>query len=93
MKAPNPFASYDISLQAMPNGEHSYSYELGADFFGLFEASLIHQAQIEVELRIHRLGSRLDCQFDANGTVQVAVPAVWSLWIGLFRITLSWWSN
>lgn len=71
MKALQPFASYDIPLQAMPNGEHSYSYELGADFFGLFESSLIQSAQIQVELRIQRLGSRLDCQFDANGTVKV----------------------
>lgn len=71
MKAHHPFASYDIPLQAMPNGEHCYSYELGTDFFGLFEASLIHKAQIQVELRIHRQGSRLDCQFGAQGTMQV----------------------
>jgi uncharacterized metal-binding protein YceD (DUF177 family) len=71
MKASNPFAPYDIPLQAMLNGEHCYSYRLEDDFFGLFEASLITKALIQAELQIHRQGSRMDCQFVAKGTMEV----------------------
>ncbi len=71
MKAHSPFAAYDIPLQAMPNGEHSSSYALSGDFFGLFEASLITEAQIQVDLEIRRLGVRLDCNLRSVGTFQV----------------------
>ncbi|MFM7911499.1 MAG: hypothetical protein ACKO9W_04890, partial [Bacteroidota bacterium] len=71
MKAHSPFAAYDIPLQAMPNGEHRYSFALKGDFFGLFEASLITEAQIQVDLQIHRMGSRLDCIFRSEGSIQV----------------------
>ncbi|MFM7288454.1 MAG: YceD family protein [Bacteroidota bacterium] len=71
MKVQSPFAAYDIPLQAMPNGEHRYSFALKGDFFGLFEASLITEAQIQVELQILRMGSRLDCTFRSEGSMQV----------------------
>ncbi|MBM3935881.1 MAG: DUF177 domain-containing protein [Sphingomonadales bacterium] len=71
MKVHHSFAAYDIPLQAMPNGNHQYSYVLGGDFFGLFETSIIKKAHIKVDLDIHRQGSRLDCYFRAQGTLQV----------------------
>lgn len=71
MKAHLPFAAYEIPLQVLSNGEHRYSYALDKDFFGLFEASLITQAQILMELEIYRQGNRLDCHFHAQGTMQV----------------------
>lgn len=71
MKASHPFSPFDIPMQALANGEHRFEYELNGVFFGLFEASLIGEARIKVDLLVQRQGGSLDCTVRSQGAFSI----------------------
>ena len=71
MKTAQSLSVFDIALTSLPNGEHRFQYHLDGDFFGLFESSLIKNAEIKVDCTLVRQGNRIDCRVVSNGAMDL----------------------
>ncbi|NBW32629.1 MAG: DUF177 domain-containing protein [Cytophagia bacterium] len=71
MKTAQTLSAFDVALTSLPNGEHRYHYRLDGDFFGLFEASLIKKADIEVDCTLFRQGNRMDVRVLSKGAMDL----------------------
>jgi uncharacterized protein len=68
----NPLKQYNIGFVGLPNGKHTYSFELADEFFACFEGSEIVHGQVQVEMSLEKGNSMLVFDFSFNGSVQVS---------------------
>ena len=67
-----PHSSFDIPLEGLKPGVHSYTYTLDSDFFDAFESGLFENAEAEVEAEIERVPGQFNLRFQINGSAEVA---------------------
>ncbi len=63
------FSAYKLQLKGMPEGEHTYTYHLGQEFFTNMENPDIHGADLNVELRVVHAHDSYDLTFTITGEV------------------------
>ena len=62
--------NYGIPFKGLKEGKHQYDFEIGADFFKLFEQPLIEDGQIKVNVELNKSSALLTLTFKINGTVE-----------------------
>lgn len=63
--------AYTIRFSGLKNGFHYFDYEIGGDFFGHFNGSLIENAGLQVALELERKTSGLVLQFKLTGWLEM----------------------
>ena len=64
--------SYTIPISGLKEGCHSHKFELGKEFFGLFEESEIREGELIVSVEADRRVSHIDIMIRIKGTVMVS---------------------
>ncbi len=62
---------YDLNLVKLGPTVHRFDYELGPDFFALFEPSLVEQGQLHAAVEALRTERLLTLHFHITGTVRL----------------------
>lgn len=65
------FTDFQLPLQSLPEGEHSYSYHLGKQFFDDMESADVRDADVNVELTVVHKGDAYDLTMHLVGTLTV----------------------
>ena len=68
----NPLKQYNIGFVGLPNGKHTFSFELADDFFACFEGSEIVHGQVQVEMSLEKSNTMLVFDFYFKGHVDVS---------------------
>lgn len=63
--------AYTIRFSGLKNGFHYFDYEIGADFFKLFNGSLVDSAHLKVALELERKTSGLVLHFKLTGELEM----------------------
>jgi uncharacterized protein len=61
---------YTIPFAGMAMGNHQFEYEIGDQFFELFENSVIEHANVHVSLQFHRSETLLALNFSLHGNIR-----------------------
>jgi uncharacterized metal-binding protein YceD (DUF177 family) len=62
--------NYGIPFKGLKEGKHLFKYEIGADFFGLFEQPLIEKGEVIAEVELNKSSALLTLNFKVEGTVE-----------------------
>lgn len=62
---------YDLNLARLTLGRHQVEYELGPDFFALFEEPLISEGNLHATVDVNRTERLLTLNFHITGKVQL----------------------
>jgi uncharacterized protein len=62
---------YIIPLSGLKEGRHTYNFEIGKSFFGLFEGSEINEGDLTAYIELDKHSSHLDIKFTIKGTVRI----------------------
>ena len=63
------FKEYDIEFIKLSNGSHSYSYEIGKDFFELYGNDLLSNGDIKVNLTLLKSETFFELDFVQDGAI------------------------
>lgn len=63
---------YSLPISGMKEGFHRFDFEIGNDFFSLFEGSEIEEGELKVILDADKRASHIDLTILIDGTVQVS---------------------
>lgn len=58
-----------IAFEGLSDGETTFSYEIGADFFDMFEGSPVHEADVFIHLTFDKKPSLFVLSFFVDGSV------------------------
>ena len=64
-------SSYDLPIYRLALGPHQFEYELGPDFFALFETPLISEGQVYAVVDLEKTERLLTLDFHLTGTVRL----------------------
>ncbi len=64
-------SSYDLNLARLTLGQHALAYELGPDFFALFEEPLVSEGHLQALVEANRTERLLTLNFHITGTVRL----------------------
>ncbi len=70
-KTVGKLSTYDIAYKGLKEGLHEFKYKIGAQFFELFEGSLIEEADIEAKVLFEKRSSLLSLTFILEGVVEL----------------------
>lgn len=62
-------SQYDLNLAKLPLKTHRFEFELGSDFFALFDQSLVEQGQLHADVELIKTERLLTLNFHITGTV------------------------
>ena len=60
---------YQISIIGMPDGSHSYTYNVGAEFFQHFDNQELQQGRFEVRIDLDKQQEMFILNFEINGSL------------------------
>lgn len=63
------FTEYKVPLASLAEGEHTFNYHLDKHFFANMENADIHDADLNVVLRVNHKGDLYQLDFDVEGTI------------------------
>jgi uncharacterized protein len=61
-----------IPIGGLKEGGHSYNFEIGDEFFELFEGSEITRGELDAHVELDKRSSHLDLRFIINGSVMIS---------------------
>ena len=61
--------TFTINFASLADGEHLFDYQIDNKFLKHFEATLVHEANIEVKLTMIKFLNNLELNFNIRGTV------------------------
>jgi uncharacterized metal-binding protein YceD (DUF177 family) len=64
-------SEYEIGFTGLPDGQHSFSFEIGKKFFEQFDYSDIKDASLKVSLVLHKKPTLITADFEIAGKVKV----------------------
>ncbi len=62
---------YKIGFTGLSKGHHRYVFDIGSDFFGCFDKSELHQANVHLELHMEKEENMLVFDFVFSGWVEL----------------------
>lgn len=68
----NKASHYDLNLAKLALKTHHFAYELGPDFFTLFDQPLVEQGQLHADVELLKTELLLTLNFHITGTVRLA---------------------
>jgi len=68
----NVLKEYHISFSGLKDGEHSFDFQIGKEFFLAFKEDKIIDSNIHLNLLLHKQESMLQWDFSIKGQVEVA---------------------
>ena len=77
--------SYTIPISGLKEGSHSYYFEIGSEFLGLFEESEIREGELKASVEADRLISHIDITIRIDGTVRISCDRC----LGIFSLPVS----
>ena len=77
--------SYTIPISGLKEGRHSYDFEIGNEFFNLFEESEIREGELKASVEADRRASHIDIAIRIDGTVRISCDRC----LGVFSLPLS----
>lgn len=60
---------YDIHIYKLSNGNHEYQFEIGQEFFEMFDGDLVGEGSLTAEIALNKSDSMIQVDFDIEGTV------------------------
>lgn len=63
----NPLKSYTIPIMGLESGQHEFRFEIGSEFFSIFDNSLIDSGLFTVEVSLDKKVNILTLHFDIKG--------------------------
>lgn len=76
---------YTIPISGMKEGCHSFDFEIGNDFFVLFEEAEIKEGTLKAVVNAEKTSSHIDLEISINGTVNISCDRC----LGIFSLPLS----
>ena len=65
-------SKYDLNLARLTLKTHHFEFELGPDFFALFDQSLVEQGDLHADVEVIKTERLMTLNFHITGTVQLA---------------------
>ena len=65
------YSDFEIEIEGRKNGKYNFSYELGDDFFVLFEKALIEHGHLFVELEMVRKNKLYEFNYHIEGEIEL----------------------
>lgn len=65
------FSKFNIDLKTLPDGTHSYSYELDRSYFEAIDHEDVRKGNVQVELIVEKTNGAYEFNFHSTGTVQI----------------------
>ncbi|TRX72604.1 DUF177 domain-containing protein [Carboxylicivirga sp. M1479] len=62
--------NYGISFKGLKEGKHLFNYEIGAEFFELFEQPLIEKGKLIADVELNKSSALLTLTFKVKGEVE-----------------------
>jgi len=62
--------NYGIPFKGLKEGKHQFDFEIGADFFRLFEQPLVEEGKIKVLVELNKSSALLTLTFKIEGVVE-----------------------
>lgn len=63
---------YSIDFQRLKSGAHAYTFHIDQSFFAAFPHSPIREADVKVDVLLHKYASHADVNFTFSGTITLA---------------------
>jgi uncharacterized metal-binding protein YceD (DUF177 family) len=77
--------SFTIPISGLKEGSHSFDFEIGNEFFDLFEESEIRKGELKASVEADRRASHIDIMIRIDGTVMISCDRC----LGIFSLPLS----
>jgi len=65
----DPMVEFNIPIQGLESGQHTFHFEVSDDFFKLFENALVENGHFEVNVDLDKQSSMIVCDFEIHGTL------------------------
>ena len=62
-------STYNIEFKGLSEGQHEFDYQIGKQFFELFEGSLVNEGDVHVKVIFDKHSSFLELHLSLGGTV------------------------
>lgn len=60
---------YDIHIYKLLNGTHEYKFEIGIEFFEMFDGDLLSDGELNALIVLNKSDSMIQVDFDIEGTI------------------------
>ncbi|HEY9117954.1 MAG TPA: DUF177 domain-containing protein [Roseivirga sp.] len=60
---------YDIHIYKLSNGNHEYQFEIGREFFEMFDGDLVNDGSLNAMISLDKSDAMIQVDFDIEGTV------------------------
>lgn len=62
---------YDIHIYKLSNGIHKYEFEIGNEFFEMFDGDLVQKGQLNAVVTLNKSDSMIQVNFNIEGTLEL----------------------
>lgn len=63
----DPMIEFDIPIQGLESGQHTFHFDISSEFFAKFENALIEEGDFEVEVLLEKRPDMIVCDFKVDG--------------------------
>jgi len=65
----DPMVEFNIPIQGLESGQHTFHFEVSDDFFKQFERALVEKGTFQVTVDLDKQSSMIVCDFEISGTL------------------------
>lgn len=62
---------YDIHIYKLSNGVHEYQFEIGKEFFEMFDGDLVENGQLNAVVSLNKSDSMIQVDFNIKGSLEL----------------------
>lgn len=62
---------YDIHIYKLSNGVHEYQFEIGKEFFEMFDSDLVENGQLNLRVSLNKSDSMIQVDYDIQGSIEL----------------------
>jgi len=62
---------YDIHIYKLSNGSHEYEFEIGGEFFEMFDGDLVSKGQLNAVVTLNKTDSMIQVDFNIQGSIEL----------------------
>ncbi|PWL29021.1 DUF177 domain-containing protein [Roseivirga spongicola] len=62
---------YDIHIYKLSNGVHEYQFEIGKEFFEMFDGDLVENGQLNAVVSLNKSDSMIQVDFNIEGSLEL----------------------
>jgi uncharacterized metal-binding protein YceD (DUF177 family) len=62
---------YDIHIYKLSNGVHEYQFEIGIEFFEMFDGDLVENGQLNAVVSLNKSDSMIQVDFNIEGSLEL----------------------